>query len=67
MPELSEYGKMKKEEINLISSKIWKPIYEEILRLQRGEDIREDIKKIKGRIEALENKKKNKNQGNIKP
>jgi hypothetical protein len=59
MQELSEYGKLKQEEIDLTKPKLWKPIYAEILRLQKGEDIREDLKQIKKRVEALEKKKKN--------
>jgi hypothetical protein len=57
MQELSEYGKLKQEEIDLTKSELWKPIYAEILRLQKGEDIREDLKQIKKRVEVLEKKR----------
>ena len=70
MQELSEYGKQKQQEIDLTKPEIWKPIYEEIKKIQRGEssgiklitqeeekDLRAEIKKLKERVEALEKRK----------
>ena len=56
MQELSEYGKLKQQEVDLTNSKIWKDVVAEIERIQKGEDIREDLKQIKKRVEVLEKK-----------
>lgn len=70
MQELSEYGKLKQEEIDLTKPELWKPIYKEIKKIQRGEssgikiitqeeekDLRTEIKKLKERVEVLEKQK----------
>jgi hypothetical protein len=57
MQELSEYGKLKQQEVDLTNSKFWKDVVSEIEKIQRGEDIREDLKQIKKRVEVLEKQK----------
>ena len=57
MRELSEYGKLKQQEVDLTNTKFWKDIVAEIEKIQRGEEIREDLKKLNKRVEVLEKQK----------